>query len=85
MSVRVTDEEHVALYDSTSGEAFGSVFENQHEAEHFLSWHEKKAEREELFMYGSHKVQYASDVRVYSRPMLTTVVTYWRMEYHGDG
>jgi hypothetical protein len=38
MSVRVTDPETVALYDSTTGLAFGPTFGRDYEAEDFLEW-----------------------------------------------
>jgi hypothetical protein len=41
MGVRTTHEEgKVALFDSTTGEAFGRVFESQDEADDFLGWYE---------------------------------------------
>jgi hypothetical protein len=36
MSVRITDGEHVALYDSVTGEAFGPVMDSEEHAERFL-------------------------------------------------
>lgn len=38
MSVRVTDSQHVALRCSTSGVAFGPVFEDYDSAEAFVDW-----------------------------------------------
>lgn len=38
MGVRITDLETVALYDSTTGMAFGPTFERESEAEAFLAW-----------------------------------------------
>lgn len=85
MSVRVTDEEHVCLYDSSSNEAFGPIFDNKFEAEHFLAWHQKCYEKDETFEYGKHRVQFAPDVRVYSNVMLAVVYTLWESRYREDG
>lgn len=41
MGVRVTDREHVALYDSVSGIAFGPVFNSSFDACDFLDWVEE--------------------------------------------
>jgi hypothetical protein len=38
MGVRVTDREHVAIYDSVSGTAFGPVFNSDVQAWDFLQW-----------------------------------------------
>ena len=38
MSVRTTDERHVALYDSVTGLAFGPTFESTEHAEDFLRY-----------------------------------------------
>lgn len=38
MSIRTTDREHVALYDSVTGMAFGPTFADAEHAEHFLAW-----------------------------------------------
>lgn len=38
MSIRTTDERNVALYDSTTGIAFGPVFEGRDEADAFMRW-----------------------------------------------
>jgi hypothetical protein len=38
MGVRVSDDQHVCLYDSTSGTAFGPVLSSSFEADDFLSW-----------------------------------------------
>ena len=38
MSVRTTDSEHVAMYDSVTGTAFGPTFESHAAAEDFLQW-----------------------------------------------
>jgi hypothetical protein len=38
MSVRVTDKTNVALYDSTTGVAFGPLFESEFDAYEFLEW-----------------------------------------------
>jgi hypothetical protein len=39
MSIRITSEEHkVALFDSTTGEAFGPVFDSEQEAEEFVDF-----------------------------------------------
>lgn len=35
---RITDSEAVALYDSTSMQAFGPIFESEAHAEDFLRW-----------------------------------------------
>lgn len=81
MRVRVTDAENVALYDSSSNEAFGPIFETKFQAEHFLSWHQKMYEAGELFQYGARRVQYAPDVRVYSNRMLMVVYNEWHKVY----
>lgn len=80
MSVRITEPDQVALYDSTSGIAFGQVFDDRMDAEDFLAWHDKKAEQGELFNYGKHRVQFVPDVRIYSNVMLETVYQLWRSE-----
>lgn len=46
MSVRITDKNNVALYDSTSGIAFGPTFEDAMDAEEFLAWLEEKIGRD---------------------------------------
>lgn len=38
MGIRTTDPDHVALYDSVSGCAFGETFESDRHANHFLQW-----------------------------------------------
>jgi hypothetical protein len=38
MGVSTTDERHVALYDNTTHEAFGPVFESEEHAADFVSW-----------------------------------------------
>jgi hypothetical protein len=38
MGVRLTDSENVALYDSTTGTAFGPIFESRDDAEAFCIW-----------------------------------------------
>jgi hypothetical protein len=45
MSVHITSQEDkVALFDSTTGHAFGPVFDNEWEAEEFVNWHQKQTE-----------------------------------------
>jgi hypothetical protein len=49
MGVRITaDEGVVALFDSTSGVAFGPVFDSAFDAELFLKWADKEKEVEDL-------------------------------------
>jgi hypothetical protein len=38
MSIRITNNETVALYDSTSGFAFGPTFDSEDDASDFLAW-----------------------------------------------
>lgn len=38
MSVRITDTTNVALYDSTTGHAFGPTFQSADDAQEFLDW-----------------------------------------------
>lgn len=38
MSVRVTDKRNVALYCSTTGQAFGPTFDSESDAHDFLEW-----------------------------------------------
>lgn len=38
MSVRISDAEHVALYDSVTGTAFGPTFMSESDAADFLDW-----------------------------------------------
>lgn len=45
MGVRITDAGNVALYDSTSGMAFGPIFRDEYEAEDFLAWMKYRSER----------------------------------------
>jgi hypothetical protein len=47
MGVRTTDAEHkVALFDSVTGWAFGPIFEDDEEANDFLSFSEEKESRD---------------------------------------
>ena len=56
MGVRITDEETVALYDSTSGVAFGPTFRSEAEAEDFLVWCEFRARPREAGTFPSLRV-----------------------------
>jgi len=38
MGVRITDEQHVAIFDSVSGTAFGPTFSSSSSAQDFLDW-----------------------------------------------
>ena len=38
MSVRTTDSDHVAMYDSVTGRAFGPIFESEENLDEFIDW-----------------------------------------------
>lgn len=38
MGIRITDSDHVAIYDSVSDWAFGPVFDSEESAQKFLNW-----------------------------------------------
>jgi hypothetical protein len=65
MGVRVTQSgnDHATLYDSTSMQAFGTVFDNQYEAEDFLEWHQKMGGQK--FWFGNEELCFTTDVRAY--------------------
>jgi hypothetical protein len=80
MGVRVTDEEHVALYDSVTDTAFGPIFDNTNDADDFLDWLKKKHENSQKFAYFGEAVEYHQDARVYGESILVHVVQTWREE-----
>jgi hypothetical protein len=69
MGVRITDERHVALYDSTTGIAFGPTFESADEAEAFLVWYRRGFEKDG---------KAAIDLRDYGTSALWVIGNDWR-------
>ena len=62
MSVRITDPANVALYDSVTGIAFGTVFRSDVDAADFLDWMD------------AHK---HADVRVFTSAQLAVFADDW--------
>lgn len=85
MGVRVTDgETEFALFDSTTGLAFGPVFDNYDEAEGFLSWLREKELALDKFKFGNDEVFYVSDPRSYTTPELQQVVNHYLDEQEAE-
>lgn len=42
MGIRLSDANHICLYDSTMDQALGPVFSTEEEAELFLAWYQTK-------------------------------------------
>lgn len=63
MSVGITDENHVALFDSTMELAFGPMFKSAEEANDFLEWLRLGEENERSFPYSNDVI--LSDPRTY--------------------
>jgi hypothetical protein len=77
MGVRITDEENVALYDSTSGQAFGPIFPSREEAADFLEWLVIEADEEATFQYRSMDVPFRADPRQYDGKELDEAYRIW--------
>ena len=69
MSVRITDPANVALYDSVTGIAFGTVFRSDVDAADFLDWMD------------AHKMD---DTRVFTSAQLAVFADDWTQQRDGD-
>lgn len=82
MSVRITGSDgSVALYDSTTGVAFGPIFENEDQADEFLEWFRKGYESARLFvLFGGGIRKFTNDVRLYRGDELVELHKLWLFE-----
>jgi len=79
----ISDENATALYCSTSGYAFGPVFESRLEAEDFLYWLKNgRQNNEEARALEARRLPIGdgSDPREWDVPSLGLLVSYWREE-----
>jgi hypothetical protein len=86
MSVRITgSDDSVALYDSTTGVAFGPIFENDTKADEFLEWHRMghEANRKWDYKYGQSR-NFTNDVRLYRDDELVELHKLWLFETEGE-
>jgi hypothetical protein len=81
MGVRITDREHVALYDSTTDTAFGPIFDSMAQAEDFLNYIRKGYENEATFRYGGEEILYLSDPRIYRPDELDHLFKLWQEDW----
>ena len=65
MGVRITDDRTVALYDSTTGEAFGPLFDGRQQAEDFIDWLNEGYASKRTFSYGRDTLYFMDDARLY--------------------
>lgn len=85
MSVSITGSEgSVALYDSTTGIAFGPVFEDSDRADNFLEWFREGYEAERTFPYGHDVIRFVEDVRLYRPDELNEIYQLWLAETESD-
>lgn len=80
MAIDFTDSEHVALYDTVTGYAFGPTFESKEAAEDFSEWVAKKAANNEKFNYGYDKLFFREDVRIYNPAELYCIHEIWKQQ-----
>lgn len=79
MGVRITSDGEVALFDSTTGKAFGPIFGSESSADSFLEWNDEKEENGEAFTTDEGElVAYQDDVRKYTPTQLIQVYDLWR-------
>ncbi len=84
MSVRITDAENVAMYDSVTGTAFGPIFTSETECQEFQEWAKDKAANNHTFKYGHETLYFLADLRVYRDAELEHVHQLWNEEVNGD-
>jgi hypothetical protein len=59
MSLQITDDTHVALFENTGDWAFGPIFGSRAEAEDFLDWYEARSRvRFDALMPDDQREQY---------------------------
>jgi hypothetical protein len=63
MGVRISDDKHVCLYDSTTGKAFGPVFGSVGDAEEFIEYAFGRG-IDDLRMIGPRKMKRTHDAWV---------------------
>lgn len=85
MGVRATNNNNVALYDSTTGMAFGPVFESTDDALDFLEWLREKYSKSKTFQFGTETLLFIEDPRVYRETELVEVVNLWKRETSEHG
>ena len=78
MAVGVTDIHTVALYDTTTGEAFGPLFNSEDDAHGFLDWLKESARAEKVFRVNTDMQLVLEDPRMYNAEMLQHLVQYYR-------
>jgi len=79
MSTRITDDEgKVALFDSSTGFAFGPVFDSNSDADAFLEWLGKGEEEGRTFHEG--RTRFIADPRKYRSRELQELVSLWQAE-----
>lgn len=82
MGVHITGiEGKSALFDSTSGLAFGPVFEDDTEAEDFLEWLVKQETLERTFVMGFDILYFGSDPRKFRIHEVEEMVRIFREEF----
>jgi hypothetical protein len=81
MAVRLTSTENVvALYDSTTGLAFGPIFDSDEDAIEFLEWLEKGEREEWAFERGDDMLLVKADARIYRPDELDELKLIWSKE-----
>lgn len=81
MGCRITENNEVALYDSTTNEAFGPIFEDHDSAQSFLDWlsaGERVARTFPTSKYGL--MAFTQDARVYNPAELQELHNMWLTE-----
>jgi len=78
MGVRISNNEHVTLYDSVTGLAFGPVFDSNDNAGDFLNFLQESYDEERKFNLNKEWVRYHYDPRVYNHIELEVVFGIWQ-------
>jgi hypothetical protein len=81
MGTRITAHEGVvALYDSTSGTAFGPVFDTPDDADDFLDWLKDGEKVERTIPFNNDNVLFLADPRIYRANELDELIRVWKEE-----
>lgn len=85
MAISTTENEDVvALFDTTSGTAFGPSFTTNGEAEGFIEWLQEQTGEEYAFEIGGETIKYLADPRRYTNMELDHIVRLYREEQDED-